>query len=103
MIYYLYEWLVMLIAPTRTLTIFIYTINDIFSMLYSTMVVFLDIILVYSFTVKEYFMLLEKGLAHLYQYTIYCRIKKFSLLINSTIFLGFNITPKAMQISDLKV
>ena len=53
--------------------------------------------------VKEHFTLFEKILACLYQYIFYCKLKKFSFLYNSTIFLSFANTPKGMYISYLKV
>ena len=83
---------------------FMQTIKNLFSnMLDSGMAVFLDDILVYSCMVKEHFILLKKILALLYQYIFYCKLKKCSYLYNSMIFLGFDITPKSMHISDLKV
>ena len=78
---------------------FIQTINN---MLDSRIAVFLDDIS-FSHKVKEYFTLLEKALVYLYQFIFYCKIKKFRLLHNSTIFLGFNITPKGMHMCDSKV
>ena len=78
--------------------------NNLFSdMLDSGMAVFLDDILVYSGTVDKHFMLLEQVLARLRQYTFYCKLKKCSFLHNSTTFLGFDVTPAGMRISDLKV
>ena len=67
------------------------------------MAVFLDNILVYSGMVDKHFTLLEQVLAHLRQYTFYCKLKKCSFLRNSTTFLGFDIMPEGMCISDSKV
>ena len=89
---------------TTTPTTFMQTMKNLFSdMLDSGVAVFLDDSLMYLHTVKEHFMLLEKVLVHLYQYTFYCKFKKCSFLCNSTIFIGFDATPKGMHISDLKV
>ena len=83
---------------------FMPTMNNLFlDLLDFGVVVFLDDILMYSCTVNEHFTLLEKVLACLHQYTFYCKLKKCSFLHNSKTFLGFNITPKGICISDLKV
>ena len=99
--YGLYKWVVMLIELMNSPSIFIWTINNLFfNMLDSSLAVFLDDILVYLCMVKEHFMLPKKILVCLYQYTFYCKLKKCSFLCNSTTFLGFNIIPKGMYISD---
>ena len=72
-------------------------------MLDSSIAVFLDDILVYSYMVNEHFTLLEQVLVHLHQYTFYCKLKKCSFLCNSTTFLGFNVMPEGIGISDSKV
>ena len=72
-------------------------------MLDSGTALFLDDILVYSCTVKEHLKLLEKVLVHLPQYKFYCKLKKYSLLRNSTMFLSFHITPKGTHNSYSKV
>ena len=64
------------------------------------MVAFLDDILMYSCIVKEYFTILDKALVYLYQYKFYYKLKKFSFLHSSTAFLGFDVTPEGMHISD---
>ena len=102
--YGLYKWVVMPMGLTNAPATFMQTMNNLFSdMLDSGMAVFLDDILVYLCMVTEHFTLLEKVLACLHQYTFYCKLKKCSFLCNSTIFLGFDITPEGMHISDLKV
>ena len=89
---------------TNAPTTFMKTINNLFfDVLDSTIAVFLDGIIKYSHMVKKHFTLQEKVLAHLDQYTFYCKLKKYSLLCNNTILLSFNITPESMCISDLKV
>ena len=46
----------------------------------------------------------EHILAHLYQYTFYCKLKKCScFLCNITKFLSFDVTSEGMHISDSKV
>ena len=83
---------------------FIHTMNNLFSdMLDSSQTVFLDAILMYSYLIDKHFTLLERVLVCLCLYMFYCELKKWSLLYNSTIFLGFNIMPEGMYISDLKV
>ena len=102
--YSLYKWVVMPMGLTNAPTTFMWTINNLFSnILDSGVAVFLDDILVYLHTVKEQFMLLEKVLVLLYQYTFYCKLKKCSFLYNSRMFLSFNTIPEGMHISDSKV
>ena len=100
----LYERVVMPMGFTNAPTTFMQTINYLFSdILDFGMVVFLDDILVYSYIEKEHFTLLNKVLACLYQYIIYCKLKKYTLLYNNTMFFSFDITLEGMLISDSKV
>ena len=102
--YGLYKWVVMLMGLTNAPAMFIQTMNNLFwNMLNYGMTVFLDNILVYSRMVDEHFTLFEKVLVCLHQHTFYCKLKKCSFLRNSTTYLGFEITPKCMHISDSKV
>ena len=102
--YGLYEWVVMPMGLTNAPATFMRTMNNLFSdMLDSGMAVFLDDILVYSGTIEEHFMLLERVLVRLRQYTFYCKLKKCSFLRSSTTFLGFDVMPEGMRISDSKV
>ena len=102
--YSLYKWVIMPMGLMNAPAIFMQTMNNLFlDMLDSGIAVFLDNILVYSGTVGKHFMLLEQVLVCLHQYTFYCKLKKCSFLCNSTTFLGFNIMPEGMHISDLKV
>ena len=102
--YGLYKWVVMPMGLTNAPATFMQTMNNLFSdMLDSGMAVFLDDILVYLGMVDKHFMLLEQVLACLCQYIFYCKLKKCSFLRNSTMFLGFDVTPEGMRISDLKV
>ena len=99
--YGLYKWVVMPMGLTNAPATFMQTMNNLFLvMLDSGVVVFLDDILVYSGMVDKHFTLLEQVLVHLHQYTFYCKLKKCSFLRNSTMFLGFDITPVGMCISD---
>ena len=52
---------------------------------------------------EEHFELLEKVFTYLCKYKFYCKLKKCSFLLRTTTFLGFDITPKGLQISDAKV
>ena len=89
---------------TNTPATLMQTMNNLFSnMLDSGVAVFLDNILVYLHVVTENFILLEKVLACLCHYAFYCKLKKCSFLLNSKIFLGFDIMPEGMLVSDLKV
>ena len=102
--YGLYEWVVMPMGLTNAPATFMRTMKNLFSdMLDSGMAVFLDDIVVYLGMVDEHFTLLERVLVRLRQYTFYCKLKKCSFLHNSTMFLGFDVMPEGMCISDLKV
>ena len=102
--YGLYKWVVMPMGLTNAPATFMRTMNNLFlGMLDYGMAVFLDDILVYSGTVGKHFMLLERVLVRLCQYMFYCKLKKCSFLRNSTMFLGFDVTPEGMRISDSKV
>ena len=102
--YSLYKWVVMPMGLTNAPATFMQTMKNLFSdMLDSGMAVFLDNILVYSGIVDEHSKLLEQVVVHLHQYIFYCKLKKCSFLCNSTMFLGFDVTPEGMRISDLKV
>ena len=89
---------------TNAPDIFMHIINNPLSDIYNSgMAVFLHNILTYSCTVKEHFTLLEKVLAYLHQYIFYSNLDKYSFKQNSKAFLGFNVTPKGMQFSNLTV
>ena len=66
-------------------------------------VVFLDGKLIYSTIVEKHFELLAKVFACLYKCKFYCKLKKCSFLQRTTTFLGFDITPEGLQISNAKV
>ena len=83
---------------------FMPTMNNLFvDMLDKGVVIFLDDILINSTIVEEHFILLEKVFAHLPKYKFYCKLKKCSFLQRTTTFLGFDITPEGLKISDTKV
>ena len=102
--YGLYKWVVMPMGLMNAPAMFMQTMNNLFSdMLDSGMAVFLDNILMYSGMVDKHFTLLEQVLVCLHQYMFYCKLKKCSFLHNSTMFLGFDVMPEGMRISDSKV
>ena len=102
--YGLYKWVVMPMRLTNAPATFMQTMNNLFlDMLDSGVAVFLDDILVYLGMVDKHFTLLEKVLVCLHQYMFYCKLNKCSFLRNSTTFLGFDVTPEGMRISDSKV
>ena len=63
-------------------------------------VVSLDYILIYRITLEEHLKLLRKAFICLCQYTFYCKLKKCSFFQKTTTFLGFDITPESICISD---
>ena len=72
-------------------------------MLDKGVVVFLDNILRYSTMVKEHFKLPEKVFVCLHKHAFYYKLKKCSFLCKTTTFLGFDISPDNMPITDAKV
>ena len=78
--------------------------NNLFvDLLNKGVVVFLDDVLIYSMTMEGHFELLEKVFTCLYKHEFYCKLKKCSFLRKTTTFLGFDITPEGIYISDAKV
>ena len=63
---------------------------------------FLDNMLIYSTKVEEHFELLEKVFTCLHKYKFYCKLKKCSFLQWTTTFLGFDIMPEGLKISNTK-
>ena len=89
---------------TNAPAMFMRTMNNLFvDMLDKGVIVFLDDVLIYSTMVEEHFELLEKVFACLCKYKFYCKLKKCSFLQWTTTFLGFDIMPEGLQISDAKV
>ena len=83
---------------------FMQTINNLFvDMLDKRVVVFLDDMLIYGTMVEKHFELLENVFACLYNYEFHCKLKKCSFLQWTTTFLGIDITPEGLRISDAKV
>ena len=83
---------------------FMQMMNNLFvDMLDKGVIVFLDDVLIYSTMVEKHFELLEKVFACLHKYKFYCKLKKCSFLQWTTTFLGFDIMPEGLQISDAKV
>ena len=89
---------------TNAPAMFMQTMNNLFlDLLDNRFVVFLGSVLIYSTMVEEHFKLLEKVFACLHKSEFYCKLKKFSFLRRDTTFLGFDITPEGLQISNTKV
>ena len=83
---------------------FMWMMNNLFEdMLDQGVVIFLDDMLIYSITADKHFELLEKVFTCFCKYKFFCKLKKCSFLQWITTFLGFDITPERLQISDAKV
>ena len=83
---------------------FMQTMNNLFEdMLDQGVVVFLNDVLIYSTTSEGHFKLLEKMFVCLQKYEFYCKLKKCSFLWRTTTFLGFDISPEGLQISNAKI
>ena len=93
----------MTMGLTNAPELFMQTMNSLFmDILDKELVVFLDDVLIYSTIEEEHFELLEKVLACLHKYELYCKLKKCSFLQKTTTSLGFDIN-LGLQISDAKV
>ena len=78
--------------------------NNLFEdMLDQGVVVFIYDVLINSIMVEEHFKLLEKVFAWLYKNEFYYKLKKCTFLQRTTTYLGFDITPEGLQISDAKI
>ena len=83
---------------------FMRAMNNLFTdLLDRGVIVFLDDVLVYSHTRGEHVQLLHTVFEKLREHRFYCKLKKCSFFRTSTIFLGFDITPEGLRISDAKV
>ena len=101
--YRLYKWIVMPMGLMNVPAMFMWMMNNLLEdMLDKGVVLFSDDVLIYSTIVDEHFELLEKVFAHLRKYEFYCKLKKCSFLQRTTTFLGFDINPEGLQISNAK-
>ena len=83
---------------------FTQTMNNLFiDILDKRVVVFLDGTPIYSKIVEEHFKILKKVFKYLCKHALYYKLKNCSFFQKTTAFLGFNITPKVIHISDAKV
>ena len=74
----------------KALEMFMLTMNNMFvDILDKRVVVFLDDVIMYSTMVEEHFKPLEKLFTCLYKHAFYCKLKKYSFLQKTAIFLGF--------------
>ena len=93
-----------MLSLRKTLSIFMKMMNNLLvDMLDEGVVVFLDNILMYSTIAEQHFKLLKKVFTHLHKHVFYCKLKKCSFLKKTTTFLGLDITPQGLCISDAKV
>ena len=102
--YGLYEWTILLMGLTNAPATFMRAMNNLFTNLLDRgVIVFLDYILVYSHTREEHVQLLRTVFGKLRKHRFYCKLKKCSFFCTSTTFLGFDITPEGLNISNAKV
>ena len=102
--YGLYEWAFLPMGLTNTPAMFIRAMINLFTdLLDQGVIVFLDDVLVYSHTRDEHIQLLHMVFGKLCQHQFYCKLKKCSFFCTSTTFLGFNVTPEGLKISNTKV
>ena len=89
---------------TNAPAMFMWMMNSLFKdMLDQGVVVFLDDMLIYSTTSEGHFQFLEKVFVCLQRYKFYSKLKKCSFQQQTTTFLGFNISPEGLWISDAKI
>ena len=100
----LYKWMVLPISLTNAPATFIWAMNYLFiDLLDHGIIVFIDDVLVYSHTRDKHVQLLRTVFGKLRENWFYCKLKKCSLFHTSTTFLGFNVTPEGLKISDTNV
>ena len=89
---------------SNTPAMFMWVMNNLFTdLLDRGIIVFLDDILVYSHTRDEHVRLLHMVFRKLREHQFYCKLKKCSFFHTTTTFLGFDITPEGLKISDAKL
>ena len=102
--YGLYESTVLPMGLTNAPATFIRVMNNLFTdLLDHGVIVFLDDVLVYSHTREEHVQLLRTVFRKLREHRFYCKLKKCSFFRTYTTFLGFDVTPEGLKISDAKV
>ena len=102
--YGLYEWTVLPMGLTNAPAMFMRAMNNLFTdLLDRGVIVFLNDVLVYSHTREEHVQLLRTVFGKLREHRFYCKLKKCSFFRTSTTFLGFDVTPEGLKISDAKV
>ena len=102
--YGLYEWTVLPMGLTNAPVTFMWAMNNLFTnLLDQGIIVFVNDILVYSHTRDEHIQLLHMVFGKLFEYQLYCKLKKCSFFHTNTTFLGFVVTPEGLKISDTKV
>ena len=100
----LYEWTVLPMGLTNAPAMLMQAMNNSFTdLLNCSVIVFLDDVLVYSHTRDAHVQLLRTVFGKLHEHWFYCKLKKCSFFRTSTTFLGFDITPEGLKISDTKV
>ena len=89
---------------TNAPAMFMRAMNYLFiNLLNRCIILFLDDILVYSHTRDEHVQLLHMVFDKLREHWFYCKLKKCSFFHMTTTFLGFDVTPEGLKISDAKV
>ena len=102
--YGLCKWMVLPTGLINTSATFMRVMNTLFTdLLDRGVIVFLDDILVYSHTREQHVQLLRMVFGKLREHRFYCKLKKCSFFRTTTTFLGFDITPEGLKISDTKV
>ena len=102
--YGLYEWMVQLMGLTNAPAVFMGLMNNLFTNLLDRgIIVFLNDVLVYSHTRDEHIHLLHTVFGKLCEHQFYCKLKRCSFFHTSTTFLGFDVTPEGLKISNTKL
>ena len=87
-------------APAKLMRV----MNNLFTDLMDhSIIMFLNDVLVDSHTRDEHVQLFRTVFGKLHEHGLYCKLKKCSFFHTSTTFLGFDITPEGLKISNAKV
>jgi hypothetical protein len=102
--YELYEFTVMSFGLTNASAFFMYLMNSVFmDYLDKFVVVFIDDILIYSWTEEEHVDHLRKVLQRLREHQLYAKLSKCEFWIHEVLFLGHIINRDGLVVDPKKV
>ena len=99
-----FKWSVMLFSLTNASIAFYQFINDLFSdLLDICVVIYLNIILIYSNNMSKHHWHIKKVLKHLYKASLYTKAEKYKFHSELVEYLGYILSPSSLTMSNDKV